>query len=219
MTKKLLGLLVVALLGVGLASGMSITQGCSGGAGANGAGGNLPSASGFSTCPSFTIPVGDTLTSVEIVMNGDYQLALSGGNTLVWTYTMNGAGNSATLNPQPSTQENVEGNSGVSSAYVWSNPAGCSSPDNVFPLADGSDCTTGEGINSGTLFQAFNVTISGAWAGGSAGISTSGSEGAQVVEAIYTYVPTGTVPEPATLLMIGGGLIGLAVYSRRKRNS
>jgi hypothetical protein len=33
----------------------------------------------------------------------------------------------------------------------------------------------------------------------------------------FTY--TSSVPEPASLLLIGGGLIGLGVFARRKRRS
>jgi hypothetical protein len=33
----------------------------------------------------------------------------------------------------------------------------------------------------------------------------------------YTYSPTVTTPEPASLMMIGGGLVGLALLARRKR--
>jgi hypothetical protein len=32
----------------------------------------------------------------------------------------------------------------------------------------------------------------------------------------YTYTPAGTVPEPATLSLIGGALLGLGVLGRKK---
>jgi hypothetical protein len=220
MTKKLLGLGTMALFCVGMASASTLIEDCSGGAGANGSVTDIPTASGTATCPAFTIPSGDTLTQVTLILQGDFQLGNSGGNTLNWTYTVNNPVNGITLNG--GATEAVSGSGGGSSSYTWSADTGCTAPDSLetpTPLVDGADCNTGVNFTnpSTSTFGGFTVGISGSWNAGSAGLQTNGSEGATVVEAIFTYTPTGTVPEPSTLMMIGGGLVGLVVVSRRRR--
>jgi len=220
MTKKLLGLLTAALFCVSLASAStSVTLSCTGAATANGSGSPTPTASGTSTCPGFTIPLGDTLTSVEIVEEGSFQLGQAGGNTLVWTFST-----STPNNVTSAATETVTAPAGSANAWTWSGNTGCSAPDTVLPVTDGEDCTTALSLAnpSTTSFDSpagFTVGITGAWQGVSPGLNTGGSEGAQVDEVIYTYSPTISTPEPASLLMIGGGLLGLGLVSRRKRQS
>jgi hypothetical protein len=205
MTKKLVGLLVVALFCVGMANASTFSEACPPGGIVQGPG--TPGISGNSVCAAFTVPMGDTLTSVEIFISGDWSLGVTGGNTLNYTYTITGGTPAFT----PSTlTESVQGNQGFSSAFIF---AGC-------PEVGGSDtaaCTQNLSLNGLATYASVVVTGVGSWAAGSAGLSPTGAEDFGVVSVIFTYGPTVTTPEPASLLMIGGGLIGLAVFARRKR--
>jgi len=216
MTKKLL--FGVVLFGVGIASATTTAQNCTGGATATGAVTATPTASGTATCGAFTIPVGMTLTSVELVLQGDFQLANAGSNTLNWNFSVNNPVNGITLNG--TAMETVTGTNGNSSSFTWSG-VGCTAPDTALGLGNGADCVTSVNFTNPPtgLFGPFNVGISGAWAAGSVGLAADGSEGARVVEVVYTFGQTSTVPEPAALLLIGSGLVCIGVVSRKRRKA
>jgi hypothetical protein len=157
-----------------------------------------------------------TLSSVVVTISGDYSLgngAPSGvTNTLNWTYTLTDQGggtvSAATFNG--TSTEQVTGNSG-SSAYLFSG-TGCAQNG----TGQQENCTTSTFLTSG-IVDSFAVTANGSWGIGSVGLQSSGAENFSI-GVTFNYVPTATVPEPASLLMIGSGLIGLGVFARRKRN-
>jgi len=150
--------------------------------------------------------MGDTLTSVLLTIQGDFSLAVPvGSNTLNYTFTLSGG--SPAFTPTTVT-EAVVGSGGSSSSYSFT---GC--PE--VGINNQAACTDALALVGPATYASVVVTGVGSWAAGSVGLTATGFEDFGVT-AVFTYGPTITTPEPASLLLIGGGLIGLAVLVRRK---
>lgn len=218
MTRKLLGLAVGALLCAGVSSAASFFESCPPGGSTSGSasGAPIPPANGNGVCAAWTVPTGMTLSSVVVTIAGDYSLGAGPGtgvtNTLNWTYTLTdqGGGNISAAGFNGSSTEQVLGNSG-STNYTFTG-AGCAQAG----TSQQEQCTTGVFFTSG-IVDSFAVTAAGTWGINSQGLLSSGSENF-AISVTFNYSPTASVPEPASLLMIGSGLIGLGVFARRKRN-
>jgi hypothetical protein len=159
------------------------------------------------TCVAFTIPVGSTLTSVDLSIGNDYSLgAIGSTNTVQFSYVITGFTATALTT---SVTGGITSSAGgiVSQAPL----GGCTATG-----ANAVDCLDGglSMINPPTTsFGAVTVTGSSTWLAGGAG--PNGSDQFNVQE-LFTYSPTVTTPEPGSLFLIGGGLIGLALAARRK---
>lgn len=213
MTKKLLGLLFVALLCTGVA-GASILQEnvgagtCTGGPSVSGSVSATPVITGTITCNGFTMPTGNVLFSVDVYVTNEgaglQQVATP--DTLIFTYSTNNfslAGITST----------ISGTGGFSS-YVFA-PAGCTGGIGQFgSLATSADCNGTDTSVVGQTVGALTFTGTGAWVTGSPGLYSNGSEDFNIA-VTFTY-GNPVIPEPGSMLLVGGGLIGLAFAGRRK---
>jgi hypothetical protein len=210
MTKKLLGLLFASLILTAVASASTSQVYCGGDTLTNASTGFPdPFLSGFGiSCPSFTVPTGYTLTSVDITVNDDFSSAVgTGTSTSQLTYTFTGF----SISQLTSTVSGI----GSSNAPTFTG-TGCSLPG-AHGNATAIDCTdTSVGVPSTTSFNALSISVSETWTSG--GLQSNGAETINISE-FFTYTPTVSTPEPASLMMIGGGLIGLAMVARRKRRA
>lgn len=216
MTKKLLGLLFVTLLFTTVAMATQVGEFC----GANvmlGPGEPTVPAGFTATCAAFTVPLGDTLTGVDILVDDEFTSA-AGASTVTFSFTVTGG------TFTPISWSAVASNTGGGISGPGTPGAGCSlttlnPPTNAYDCA-ASPFTAISSPSGGPakVYGANAIGISDAWAMGSAGLLEGGTTNLNVYE-YFTYSVTPTTPEPASLVMVGGGLIGLAMLVRRKRRA
>jgi hypothetical protein len=214
MTKKLIGLLPVAVFSITTLNAASFTI-CTLTSPPNSATSAVtngtPSIVGVNpsyTC-SFSVPSGDTVTSVSTFITNPYNNGvIDQTNELRFSYLISGFAGATALTDTVQGDFNVGppvGDNGVDpDTGALSGPAECSQSTDV-----SFTCTTNSFVGAGPNY-AFTVTGSASWVQG--GVNIGGGESFTVYVA-DTYAAT---PEPGTLLMMGGGLIGLVLGGRRK---
>ena len=216
MTKKLLGLFFGALFSMATlnATVVSCTQSGGGNPATFTTGGSQAVLSdSIFTCPAFTIPAGDTLTSVSLQISNSFSQATVGQtNTIDFTYTISGF-DAVTALTTSSSSNAGSGDMGGATDFggiVSQAPGGATGCTNGgSPLL--TDCSEITPVTT-----SFTVTGSSSWQTAGPSLTSGGSDGFNVTE-IYTYSAPSTVPEPASLMMIGGGLVGLAMLVRKRK--
>jgi len=223
MTKKLIGLLAVALFGITTMNAAPCTLGTSGTNTATGVPGNqaptLPNGSPAVFTCSFTIPSGDTLGTVTFGSSNSFQNATAPQtNNLQFSYTVTGFSGVTTLT------DTVQGTA-TTGFPVGDNGADPDTAGLSGTFTAGATCLQGNDVSfqcSTSTFAftpgqtSFSFTVSGAATWLSGNLTNGGGESFTVsVSDTYT-VPPPPVPEPGTFVMMGGGLIGLVVAGRRK---
>jgi PEP-CTERM motif len=156
---------------------------------------------------SFVCPTAASLgvvlpvTAEFLNYNSDYSSGVSPSVTEATAFTFSGS---------PTFQ--FSGDTLTSTGAANSNPAACSSGAtlNALTHAFGPTVLAGcyDNATGGTLGTAVTVNFNNSFSTGNA-ISGTG-----YVEIVYGY-GTASVPEPASLLLVGGGLLGLTVFRRK----
>jgi len=143
------------------------------------------------SCPGFNSAGVQSLDSVSLNFYADYQFGTTNSNDVKVTFTVaNPAGVGWSV-----TSEGIDVTGALSSSGT--NPA--------IPFADSAV----SGVNFADFVNAFNVGISSAIVSGGAATSSG------AVSITYNYTPSGTTPEPVSMLLLGSGLLGLAVVGRK----
>jgi|SRR5271157_2603365 len=204
--KKLLMLTVAFMLVAGIASASTVTLLCTV---VGGTIGSNSFASGAINCPDWN-PAGYTgyfLDSVQVNGNDSFAGGLGTG-TFTFSYTginpdflvpasgTNGCSGSGGSN---SCSDAVTGFVGAVSAYI-------------FGPTDGTPADLSNYSGTGTWTFA---SVSGTLTSGS-GLGTGGVIVTQA-SVTYDYFPTQTTPEPMSMLLVGGGLLGLGLAASKLR--
>jgi hypothetical protein len=221
MTKKLSGLLLVGLfsiplLNAGTACSVTATP-TTVTATANGQ--QATFSGGTFTCTLPTIPISDTFTEADFSVDNSYSLGTSGQtNTLDFTYSVSGFGTGGTTGlttslSGPGTNGSSGQNPTVGGVVAQAPGSACTSTD--FADVDCVAAAPGSLSSGGT----FTVTGTSTWSlTGDQGNLQNGGTDQFSVFLNFSYAPIVSTPEPASLLLIGGGLLAFGMVSRRKKN-
>jgi hypothetical protein len=213
--KKLFGLLLVGGLALFLfSSAASASEIYCGGVG-SGAGSTLFGTGGgtFSgntvlsggtatiTCPGIVVPSGTSITSYSLQIIDDAQDPANGSSGVTWTWN-------GTLGNVVNTEA---AGGGVTFGPCTSVPSG----PLVCDVLNAS--VAGTFIGPGTS-PTITYTVTAGFASGSGfdgtGVGVNGSDSAELY---IDYNESGPAPEPATLTLVGGSLIGLGIIARKRR--
>lgn len=200
--KKLLLLMVGCLLVAGVASASTILFGCTGVTGATGV--NSFATTGLvcdttGITPATMAAAGWTIQDVSLEIYNDFSLGALTNDSFTFTWTIPAAFTGA-----PATC--VVSGFGGATNYT----CGASSGPNTTTLFDTTSGTWGTYLTGGAGGAVASVS------GNGLSLSTNG-----VIDARITldldYGPTGTTPEPMTMMLVGGGLLGLGLAASKLR--
>ena len=185
---------------VGSAVGNSTFVGGTATAGAGGTA-SLVGATATLGCNAITVPLGSTLTEVQYELYTD--AGGPGGNTAAsinFTWT---AGTGISFSPPEVLTLTSLGGVSFDQCSAVSGPVAGSCPIfyNVSP-----------GIVGVGTYGPVTLTVS-ALAGGGGGVSASGNVNADL---FVSYTESSGIPEPATFSLLGGALLGLGVFARKR---
>jgi hypothetical protein len=151
------------------------------------------------TCPSVVVPTGEFLSGVDLELVDDAQGPSGAGSTIEWTW------NTFTGVTQAGTQWNEEQSTdGVSfgSCYTVAGSIIATCPSILGTYA--------ENVLSGGTFN--QVTVNVAATAPVGGLDSAGSASARLY---VQYDYSSNAPEPATLSLMGGALLGLGLLGKK----
>ena len=164
------------------------------------------------TCAAFVVPSGDTLTSVEMLIENSFSQGVPfQTNTIQFVYL--GTGFDAVTGLTTTSTSNAS----MASAGAATDAGGVTSE------VPGSTCSETSAATV-ACFEitpvptSFTVTANSSWITSGPSTTSGGSVGVGI-DAIFTYVPTAVPPapspEPSALTLLGSALLGLMAMTWR----
>jgi len=193
--KKFLLLLVGGMLLTGVASANSILVACNGTQ--NASNGSWTINSFQLVCPQLTLPAGDGIYDVEIFAQDSFNQGFptNSGNQVTFTF----------VNIIPAL-----GFAGNTYQDIMNGTPGSSYTANGDFFQFGNTLSGTGWLGGGTVNVAM---VSAAQTGGA---TTSGSNDSVNFYVQFDY---GTIPEPVTMVLVGGGLLGLGFVAKRRKKA
>lgn len=195
MNKILLGAVACCIMGAPSVFGSNVNTTCSPfpTSFANGAG------SGSAACPGFDVPLGDTLTGVEIWYESDFQFGAT-DNTVVVTFT---PGADFVTSPTSCTIFGAASTSDTNSCGVYSGVVNAPGTTEVAALS-----------TDWAALAEFGFSVSESSIVTSGSVATSSA--AVIVEYDFTPTVTSSAPEPGSMMLLGSGLLVAGLIGRKK---
>jgi hypothetical protein len=222
--KKILVLTAGLILVVGLASANSITLNCGSvdsadgsstfvsGTASSGLGGTATISGSVATitCNAFAVPVGYTLTDIELTSKDDGQFPADANSALTWSWAnTSGALTVPALTATTNEELAILGGFSFGSCNSASGSLPCDATETYDITVLGGGSTTP---------YVFTVSSAPGGAGSDGtGVGASGNTSAGLAITFdYTANSTGT-PEPMSMMLVGGGLLGLGLVASKLR--
>ena len=198
--KKALLLLIAGLLMTGVAGASTLYINCGGTSATADSNGNAQISSHDIYCPQFTVPSGATLYDIILFLQDDYSLGNGLDGTNAWVFNW------------------INIPAGFVAGGTYSDTVSGGANSTTYTPSGGSYYQVGE------MFSSFGAFL-GAGTVQTATISTTNNSGALVANnghldtnlfIQYDYGDSGA-PEPVTLSLVGGGLLAVGLFARKRR--
>ena len=220
--KKFLFLMATSVLVVGVASANSFTEFCGtvgsnagvstfiGGVTTSGSGGTASvNGAGLVTfvCNGWTVPLGITMSGIDVDTVDDAEGPLTSTSIIQWTWNYTGG---LALSPGVTTTVNQESSTGLSFGSCTTNSGNLQPCDGIanFNLLS---AIVGPGSTG-----PFTFTVSSAAFGSGGGVNPGGNTSASLALS-FTYANSAGTPEPMTMMLVGGGLLGVGLLASKRR--